>query len=107
MWERDGRSFARQHGVPKAKARHLRCTAEHLTARQDAGKNVPENIVAACCWCNQQRHRSPKAAPDPQTWQRVVQARVASKIWHPAASALVPITDGAPSRSREADGAGG
>ena len=36
----------------------LRCTAEHLIARKDGGKAGRANIVAACWYCNQQRHRT-------------------------------------------------
>ncbi|MFT3791625.1 MAG: HNH endonuclease [Rudaea sp.] len=35
----------------------LRCTAEHLVARADHGKNSKSNIVAACKFCNAMRHR--------------------------------------------------
>ena len=107
MWERNGKTFALQHGVPKSKARHLRCTAEHLMARQNAGKDVRENIVAACCWCNQARHRSPKSAPDPQTWRREVRARLASHAWHPAARELLPGRPRAPTRAPAAGAGGG
>lgn len=82
MWERNGRAFARRYGLTKRMTRCLRCTAEHLLARQDQGKDVKENIVAACSWCNQQRHRSSANAPDPRTWQEQVRTMHASR--HPA-----------------------
>ena len=36
----------------------LRCTAEHLVARCEGGKNSRENIAAACWECNDNRHRT-------------------------------------------------
>lgn len=35
----------------------LQCTAEHLIARSDSGKDSKSNIVAACKSCNAMRHR--------------------------------------------------
>lgn len=35
----------------------LRCTAEHLIARSDQGRDSKTNIVAACNFCNAMRHR--------------------------------------------------
>ncbi|WP_254782667.1 HNH endonuclease, partial [Lysobacter sp. yr284] len=32
-----------------------RCTAEHLIARHEGGRNRRENIAAACWLCNQRR----------------------------------------------------
>ncbi|MCU7376155.1 HNH endonuclease [Paucibacter sp. O1-1] len=36
----------------------LRCTAEHLRARQDGGGDGQANIAAACAHCNALRHRA-------------------------------------------------
>jgi len=84
VWEANGKSFAREHGIGRAVARYLRCTAEHLIARQDRGANNRENIVAACWWCNHQRHHGGGKAPDPNSWQTMTRARVDAGKWHPA-----------------------
>ena len=84
VWEQNGKRFARQHGFPARLARYLRCTAEHLIARQDQGGDVKQNIVAACFWCNHQRHHYGGPVPDPSAWQATVRSLVSSGIWHPA-----------------------
>lgn len=64
-------------------ARYLACTAEHLVARQDGGREDQSNIAAACWWCNVSRHRGKV----PQTiardaaayWEYVVNR----PLWHP------------------------
>lgn len=50
------------------------CTAEHLKARCEGGQDTAANIVAACWWCNSQRHRR-KVAPGPEAWRRMVRER--------------------------------
>ena len=52
MWLESWEEFAASFGISKAAAFHFRCTAEHLVARQDGGKDSPKNIVAACRFCN-------------------------------------------------------
>ena len=55
-----------QSGAPPRWHKFLRCTAEHLTARQQQGRDVAPNIVAACWWCNSRRHMGrEEKAPDP------------------------------------------
>jgi hypothetical protein len=58
MWLDDPARFAALHGLSMRQARLLRCTAEHLRARSDAGRDHRQNIVAACLFCNQHRHRA-------------------------------------------------
>ena len=84
VWEANGKRFAREHGIARAVARYLRCTAEHLVARQDRGASIRENIVAACWWCNHQRHHEGEKAPKPDSWQTTTRARVGAGKWHPA-----------------------
>lgn len=60
MWLGDPKDFSRQHGCSIKAARHRQCTAEHLLARQDGGRDTAENIVAACRYCNAARHRRRK-----------------------------------------------
>lgn len=59
----------------------LRCTAEHLIAKQDGGKDMAGNIVAACSLCNQRRHKR-KTPPSPEAYRAFVQKRLATGKWH-------------------------
>lgn len=90
MWESAVESFAAQHGLSIAQAKIRQCTAEHLVAEQDGGKATPENIVAACAWCNHQRHAGrPHDAPDPPTYRTLVAECMKMGGWHPAGIAAV------------------
>lgn len=88
IWENDIDGFAKMHGIRKSVSKYLRCTAEHLQARQDSGLDVQDNIAAACLWCNVQRHRQPGHALSPETYRTWVQARVVQGKWHPVAASL-------------------
>ncbi|MCJ1879618.1 HNH endonuclease [Pseudomonas nitroreducens] len=57
MWQTNPDLFAQSHGVTRRQARAFQCTAEHLLARQDGGKDSLENIAAACLECNRRRHK--------------------------------------------------
>ena len=81
MWESDCMSFAQAHKISLSQAKLLKCTAEHLKARQDGGKDTAKNIVAACQWCNQRRHRI-KQAPSPCVYRQLVQQRLSNGRWH-------------------------
>ncbi|WP_296280672.1 HNH endonuclease signature motif containing protein [Pseudoxanthomonas sp.] len=69
-------------GLPSKLGRWYQCTAEHLIARQDGGKNTPVNVVAACRLCNLRRHQRPTPAPSPETYKALVQRRMAAGRWH-------------------------
>lgn len=48
----------------RSRASHAyQCTAEHLLARQDGGKDVASNVVAACDLCNLRRHKASQPCP--------------------------------------------
>jgi hypothetical protein len=65
--------------------KYLRCTAEHLTARQNQGRDNSQNIVAACWWCNTRRHKGrAENAPNPQKYRQRVQSLMKKGCWHPA-----------------------
>lgn len=68
-------------GLSLKSGRPYQCTAEHLIARQDGGRDVKENIVAACWFCNTRRHRR-KSPPSPDGYRARVQKRVAKGKWH-------------------------
>ncbi len=80
MWENDPESYAKTHNIKSSLAKFFQCTAEHLEARSDGGKNNAKNIVAACIWCNQKRH-SRKNAPSPIEYRQLVQNRLSKGRW--------------------------
>ena len=82
-------AFDRQGGLcwycrrPMSKAsdkRPNRRTAEHLLAQCEGGQDVAENIVAACWYCNVQRHRSATPLP-PEAYRDYVRCRLARGNW--------------------------
>jgi 5-methylcytosine-specific restriction endonuclease McrA len=81
MWEKNPTEFISSHGISKRLARLCQCTAEHLIARQDGGRNVKQNIVAACAYCNQGRHKK-KMAPSPEAMRQDVQWRLSRGLWN-------------------------
>ena len=50
-------------------------------AKQDGGLDTPENIVAACRWCNSRRHKR-KTVPAPEAYLQLVQQRIRRGRWH-------------------------
>ncbi|PTS81033.1 hypothetical protein DBR33_19125 [Stenotrophomonas sp. HMWF022] len=74
-------------GMCSRSARPFQCTAEHLLAQQDGGKDTAENVVAACHRCNQRRHRRQTPAPSPHSYLCHVRNRMAKGTWHPASPA--------------------
>lgn len=86
MWLDDPETFAKQYKITHKCAALLKCTAEHLLARQDGGKDVESNIVAACHFCNQKRHKC-KKPKDPISYKRFVSSRLGKGRWN---SALIP-----------------
>ena len=72
MWESSPAELPDLGRTPFARA--LRCTAEHLQAREDGGRNTRNNIVPACWHCNSLRHRRkrPLAPERYDGWSRHV-----------------------------------
>ncbi len=86
VWEplREGLDeFAERVELTRRQSAGLRCTAEHLIARQDGGKDGNENIAAACLTCNRRRHRR-KRAPAAHWFLDFVRRRVRARKWHHA-----------------------
>lgn len=81
MWEDDPAEFISTYGVTKQQAHLCQCTAEHLIAKQDGGRDVKQNIVAACAFCNHGRHKK-KSAPSPETMRQDVQRRKRRGQWN-------------------------
>lgn len=59
-------------GLRRRSAGTFQCTAEHLLARRDGGRDVEGNVVAACRLCNCRRKRP----PCPQAYKALVQRQV-------------------------------
>ena len=78
----------------------LRCTAEHLVARQDGGKEMAGNIAAACWSCNSRRHRL-KSPPLPEAYRLYVQRRLTMGRWHPPILARLRATPPLPHEGHE------
>jgi 5-methylcytosine-specific restriction endonuclease McrA len=55
MWDLDRDQYAERHGVSAKMLWQFKCTAEHLIDRAVGGVDEPENIVAACIFCNNRR----------------------------------------------------
>ena len=77
MWEDDGTEVdCQRRQYPK----RLRCTAEHLLPRSAGGQDTAENIVAACLFCNQTRHRA-KRPKSSEVYRAHVRRRMAAGRW--------------------------
>jgi hypothetical protein len=80
MWEDTARDFAQRHGLTLKQSAAFRSTAEHLTPASEGGRDVAENIVAACWHCNSRRHWR-RGSNSPQAYQALVLRRVATGTW--------------------------
>jgi hypothetical protein len=69
-------------GLTPNLAKRLRCTAEHLVPRSAGGDSSSANIVAACLFCNQTRHRAGKVL-SPTKYAFRVRKRISAGRWHP------------------------
>jgi hypothetical protein len=81
MWSKNPLEFASQHKITPGQAKRFQCTGEHLQAHQDGGSSKQHNIVAACLFCNRQRHRR-KEAPPPDRYKELVHQRMTQGGWH-------------------------
>lgn len=84
VWEECPLLFAAKHQIPDRHVKWLQSTAEHLVACCDGGRDRPDNIVAACLWCNCQRHRGRQhRAPKAEAYLPRVRQLVGAGKWHP------------------------
>ena len=81
MWSDNLLEFASQYKVTPKQAKHFQCTGEHLVPHQDGGSSKQQNIVAACKFCNQQRHKR-KTAPPPDKYKELIHRRMSKGKWH-------------------------
>jgi hypothetical protein len=86
MWLDSPEAFAKKYKITLKGAALFKCTAEHLLARQDGGRDGESNIVAACHFCNQHRHKA-KKPKDPISYKQYVGSRVGKGGWN---SLLIP-----------------
>lgn len=80
MWSGSPLKFQTAHSVSQRKARWFQCTAEHLLSASDGGPDTPANIVAACKFCNHNRHRS-KQPLSPEAYKLKVLGRMELGGW--------------------------
>jgi hypothetical protein len=80
MWVAEPDAVCRAFNVSIGGARFLRCTAEHLMPRSEGGQDASDNIVAACRFRNQTRHRArrPRA---PEAYRSLVRRRIDAGRW--------------------------
>lgn len=83
MWDTNPQEFIVRYGIPLGLAKRFQCTAEHVEARRDGGKDVAANIVAACRFCNATRHKA-KRPLDADAYAQQVCRRLEKGRWHPA-----------------------
>lgn len=80
MWDDAVATQSPSSNTIRPEPKVLQCTAEHLLARSDGGGNGTDNIVAACWFCNTQRHRR-KRPLSPEKHRKHVQARMEAGRW--------------------------
>lgn len=84
MWDNAASASFKSAHIKIGSLPQLRCTAEHLHARSEGGKDLPANIVAACLYCNRSRHRA-KLPLSAEAYRDHVRKRMAAGRW------LVPL----------------
>ncbi|WP_365353305.1 HNH endonuclease [uncultured Roseovarius sp.] len=80
MWSGSSKHFQLVHSISERQARWFQCTAEHLLAASEGGSISPTNIVAACKFCNNTRHRS-KQPLSPKAYKQKVLSRLEAGRW--------------------------
>ena len=74
-------AFAAKYKISIKSAKAFECTGEHLIAHSEGGSAKQKNIVAACKFCNEQRHRK-KRALEPKAYRNYVQSRISEGRWN-------------------------
>jgi 5-methylcytosine-specific restriction endonuclease McrA len=80
MWRSEPDKYAERYGLTRKQASLFQCTAEHLFARRDGGRDEFQNIVAACRFCNRRRHAR-GAALSPERYKNLVSERLRKHRW--------------------------
>ncbi|MCY6411128.1 HNH endonuclease signature motif containing protein [Acinetobacter sp. VNH17] len=82
MWEKKPEQFSKTFSVESDKTQWLKCTAEHVIAKQDGGNNSKENIVAACLYCNRYRHQGALQPKSAKAYKSLVSKKMRKGEWH-------------------------
>jgi GMP synthase-like glutamine amidotransferase len=83
MWSKQPGELVSQYDLTLKQARYFQCTGEHLEAHSQGGRVAQSNIVAACRFCNQTRHKR-KNPLDPIQYKNMVYSRMDKGRWHVA-----------------------
>ena len=97
MWLKNQKNYASERSISESEASRFQCTAEHLVARCDGGKNSYRNIVAACHYCNTKRHQRKKPL-GPLSYRSHIQNRLQQGKWHPRKVATLTFLNTLPIR---------
>ena len=81
MWLNNLNNFLSKYNITFKQAKSFQCTGEHLIAHQDGGTSAQDNIVAACKYCNLQRHRR-NTDPSPEQYKKFIEQRMNKGRWH-------------------------
>lgn len=84
VWLEDPEAFRTRYPLSAKQVASRRCTAEHLLAKEEGGKDGAANIAAACALCNSRRHKR-EHARSPEEHRRHVLSRVRRGKWLPGA----------------------
>ena len=82
MWNGDLALPSERYSLPAGLIERFRCTAEHLRPQRNGGKDSLDNVVAACKYCNNNRHKM-RDVLSPAAYQQHVRKRVKARKWHP------------------------
>jgi len=80
LWDSSPDRFISRYQLSRAQAALLRCTAEHLNPLSQGGSNASDNIVAACHFCNQTRHKA-RNPLDPEKFRQRVRQKMQQGQW--------------------------
>ena len=81
MWTKTPLELVSRFRINQSQAKLLQCTGEHLVSHSEGGASGNGNIVAACRYCNQNRHRR-KKVPTPENYRKYVRQRLSKSKWH-------------------------
>lgn len=81
MWNKKPQELTSQYPISSGQAQFLRCTGEHLESHSEGGSSGSINIVAACWYCNQNRHRR-KNKLSPENFGKHARRRLSKGAWH-------------------------
>ncbi|NQY26515.1 MAG: HNH endonuclease [Piscirickettsiaceae bacterium] len=81
MWQSKFLNYSKKYNLTSKQAKKMQATGEHLIPHQDGGSSKQSNIVAACKFCNQQRHKR-NVALSPKLFKAFINRRMKQGRWH-------------------------